>query len=151
MSKTKCCFGSVFLFIFSSVQLLSCIWLFATPWTAAHQTSLSITGSQSFLIFMSVELVMPSISFSVVSFSSYLQSCPASGSFPMGRLFISGGQRIGPSASASVLPMNLLVILPFYSTSQGPLNSSSLCLVQRTARDDTVITCRSEKASRWLF
>ena len=46
--------------LFSSVQLSSCVWLFATPWTAADQASLSITNSQSLLKFMSIELVMPS-------------------------------------------------------------------------------------------
>ena len=46
------------------------------------------------------------ISFSVVPFSSRLQSFPASGSFPMSQFFESGGQSIGTSASASVLPMN---------------------------------------------
>ena len=45
---------------FSSVQSLSCVQLFATPWTAAHQASLSITNSQSLLKLMSVESVMPS-------------------------------------------------------------------------------------------
>ena len=40
--------------------MLSCIWLFAMPWTAAHQASLSFTISQSILKFMSIELVMPS-------------------------------------------------------------------------------------------
>ena len=45
---------------FSSVQLLSCVWLFATPWTVPHQASLSITNSQSFLKLMSIESVMPS-------------------------------------------------------------------------------------------
>ena len=45
---------------FSSVQLLSRVWLFATPWTAAHQASLSITNSRSLLKLMSIELVMPS-------------------------------------------------------------------------------------------
>ena len=45
---------------FSSVQLLSHVQLFATPWIAAHQASLSITNSQSLLKLMSVELVMPS-------------------------------------------------------------------------------------------
>ena len=45
---------------FSSVQSFSCVWLFVTPWTAAHQASLSITISQSLLKFMSIELVMPS-------------------------------------------------------------------------------------------
>ena len=45
---------------FSSVQLLSHVRLFATPWTAAHQASLSITNSQSLLKLISIELVMPS-------------------------------------------------------------------------------------------
>ena len=44
----------------SSVQSLSCVWLFATPWIAAHQASLSITNSQSLLKLMPIELVMPS-------------------------------------------------------------------------------------------
>ena len=43
----------------SSVQLLSCVWLFVTPWTAAHQASLSITNSWSLLKLMSIESVMP--------------------------------------------------------------------------------------------
>ena len=46
-----------YLYQFSS---LSCVWLFATPWTAAHQASLSIANSQSLLKLMSIELVMPS-------------------------------------------------------------------------------------------
>ena len=46
--------------IFSSVQLLSHVQLFATPWNAARQASLSITNSQSLLKLMSMELVMPS-------------------------------------------------------------------------------------------
>ena len=49
----------------------------------------------------------PTISSFVISFSSCLQSAPESGSFPMGQLFPSGGQSIGASASASVLPMNI--------------------------------------------
>ena len=49
----------------------------------------------------------PTISSSVVPFSSCLQSFPASGSFPMNQLFAPGGQRIGVSASASVLPVNI--------------------------------------------
>ena len=44
---------------FSSVQLLSHVQLFATPWTATHQASLSITNSQSLLRLMSIETVMP--------------------------------------------------------------------------------------------
>ena len=45
---------------FSSIQSLTCVQLFATPWTAAHQASLSITKSWSLLKLMSIELVMPS-------------------------------------------------------------------------------------------
>ena len=91
---------------FSSVQSLSCVQLFATPWTAARQASLSFTISRSLLKLMSVESVMP---------SNHLILCrplllppsifPASGSFPMGQFFASGGQSIG--VSASVLPMNI--------------------------------------------
>ena len=46
--------------VFSSVQSLSRVWLFVTPWTAAHQVSLSFTNSQSLLKLMSIKLVMPS-------------------------------------------------------------------------------------------
>ena len=49
----------------------------------------------------------PTISSSVITFSSCLQSFPASGSFPRSQFFASGGQCIGASASASVLPMNI--------------------------------------------
>ena len=49
----------------------------------------------------------PTVSSSVVPFSSCLQSFPGSGSFPMSWLFASGSQRIGASASASVLPVNI--------------------------------------------
>ena len=45
---------------FSSFQLLTCVWLFATPWTAAHQVSVCITNSWSFLKLMSINSVMPS-------------------------------------------------------------------------------------------
>ena len=92
--------------IFSSVQLLSCVQLSATPWTAARQASLSITNSWSPPKLMFVVSVMPSnLSSSVVPFSSCPQSFPASGSFQMSQLFASGGQSTGVSASTSVLPM----------------------------------------------
>ena len=53
--------GNLFdLWFFSSVQLLSCVQLFATPWPTAHQASLSITNSQSILKLKHIELVMPS-------------------------------------------------------------------------------------------
>ena len=54
----------------------------------------------------------PTISSSVIPFSSCLQSFPASGSFPMTHLYASGGQSMGASASASVLPMNIQDWLP---------------------------------------
>ena len=93
---------------FSSVKLLSHVQLFVTPCTAACQSSLSITNSQSLLKLMSIELVMhPSISSSVIPFSFCLQSFPPSGSFPMSQPFASGGQSNGASASASVLPINI--------------------------------------------
>ena len=52
--------GFSFCFPFSSVQLLSRVWLSATPWTAARQASLSITNSRSFLKLMSIESVISS-------------------------------------------------------------------------------------------
>ena len=94
-------------FIVYSVQSLSRVRLFVTPWTAARQASLSITNNRSSLKLMSIESVYhPAISSSVVPFSSCPQSLPASGSFPMIQLFAWGGQSIGVSALASVLPMN---------------------------------------------
>ena len=83
-----------------SVQSLSRVRLFATPWTAAGQASLTITNSWSLLKLMSITTVMP---------SNYLILChplllllsifPASGSFPTCWFFASGGQSIGASAS----------------------------------------------------
>ena len=90
------------------VQSLSHVWLFVTSWTAALWASLSFTISWSLLKLMVIELVMPSnVSSSVTPFSSCLQSFPASGAFLMSWLFASGGQSVGASASASVLPMNI--------------------------------------------
>ena len=59
----------------------------------------------------------PTISFSVIPFSSRLQAFPASGSFPVSQLFTSGGQSIGVSASSSVLPMNTQDWSPLWWTS----------------------------------
>ena len=79
-----------------------------TPWTAACQVSLSFTISWNLHKFMSTESVMPSNHFILCCpFSSCPQSFPASGSFPVSRFFTSSGQRIGASASASVLPLNI--------------------------------------------
>ena len=78
---------------FSSVQSLSLVRLFATPWIAARQASLSITNSRSLLKLMPIESVMS---------STHLILCrplplPASGSFPVSQLFTWGGQSIGVS------------------------------------------------------
>ena len=94
--------------LFTLVQLLSHVQLFATPWTAAHQASLSITNSWSLLKLMSIESVMPLNHLILCRhFSSCLQSFPASGSFQICQFFTSGGQSIGVSALASVFPMNI--------------------------------------------
>ena len=86
------------------VQLLIHVQLFATTWIAARQVSLSFTVSLSWLNSCPFNSwCRPTISSSVVPFSSCLQSSPASESFPMSCLFASGGQSIG--ASASVLPI----------------------------------------------
>ena len=90
------------------VQLLSHIQLFATPWTAAHQSSLSFTTSWSLLKLMFIELVMPSNCLVLCHPLLFLPSnFQISGSFLMSQLFSPGGQSIGVSASASVLPMNI--------------------------------------------
>ena len=67
----------------------------------------------------------PTVSSSVAPSSSCLQSFPASGSFPMSRFFASGGQRIGASALAPVLPMNIQVWFPFVLTGLISLLSST--------------------------
>ena len=90
---------------FVVIQLLSCIWLFVTPWTAALQASLTFTISWSLLRLMSMELVMPSKHLVLCCpLFSWLQSFPALGSFLMSHFFASDGHSIGTSASASVLP-----------------------------------------------
>ena len=71
----------------------------------------------------------PTSSSSVVPFSSCLQSFPASGSFPMGQFFTSGGQTVGASFSASVLPMNIQDWFPFRWTGWISLQSKGLSRV----------------------
>ena len=98
------------------VQSLSRVQLSATPWTAACQSSLPFPITQSLLIFLSIKLVMPSSHLILCRPFSHLQSFPASGSFPMSQFFTSGGQSIGASASASVLPMNIQRCFPLELT-----------------------------------
>ena len=90
------------------VQSHSCVPLFVTPWTAARQTSLSITNSRRLIKLTCIESVMP---------SKYLILCHPllllPSIFPRIRVFTNelalriGGQSIGASTSASVLPMNI--------------------------------------------
>ena len=98
---------------FSSVQSLSRVRLFATPWIAACLASLSITYSQSSPKLMSIELVMPSSHLILCRRLLLLpQSLPASESFPMSQLFSWGGQSTGVSALPSIL---LLLLLSHFS------------------------------------
>ena len=93
--------------LFSSVQSLSPVQLFATPGTAARHASLSITNSRSLPKLMSTESVMPSNHLILCRpFLLCPQSFPASGSFPMSHFFALSVQNIGVSASTSVPPMN---------------------------------------------
>ena len=74
----------------------------------------------------------PTISSSVVPFSSYLQSFPPSWSFKMSPFFTSGGQSIGVSASASVLPMNTQDWFPLGWTGWISLQSKGLRVLSNT-------------------
>ena len=89
------------------VQLLSHVWLCdPVNCSALGLPVIHRPGVCSDLCLLS-QWCHPTILSSVVPFSSCLQSFPASGSFPVSRLFASGGQSIGASASASVLPVNI--------------------------------------------
>ena len=92
---------------FNSVQFLSPVRLFVTPWTTSHQASLSITNSWSSLTLMTLELVMPSNLLIPCHPLLPPSSFPTSGSFPMSHFFASDGQSFGASILASVLPMNI--------------------------------------------
>ena len=129
-------------FSFIVIQLLSQVWLFVTPWTAAHQASLSITNSQSLLKLMSIKSAM---------LSNYLILCchllllpssfPASGSFQMSQLLASGGQR---SFSFNISPSNEHLGLISFRMDwldllavQGTLNS----LLQHHSSKSSILWC----------
>ena len=115
---------------FSSVQFSrSVVSDFATPRIAAHQTSLSPTPGVHSYSCPSSWWCHPAISSSVVPFSSCPQSPPASGSFSISQLFAWGGQSIGVSASASVLPMNTQDCSPLGWTGWISLQSKGLSRV----------------------
>ena len=113
---------------------------------------------------MSIESVChPTITSSVVPFSSCLQSLPESGSFQTSQFFASGGQSIGDSASASVLPMNiqdgrvdllavqgtLKSILQHHSSKPSLFCYSAFFRVQLSCRYMT--TGKTEALTRWTF
>ena len=109
---------------FNSVQSLSRILLFVTPWTAAHRPPCPSSTPRDYSNSCPLsQWCHPTISSSVVPFSSCPQSFPISGSFQMSPLFTSGGQSIGVSASASVLPMNIQDWFPLGWTGWSPLQS----------------------------
>ena len=85
----------------------------------------------------------PTISSSVIPFSSHLQSFPESGSFPKSRLFASSGQSIGVSASASVLPMNIQGWFPLGWTGWISLQSTGLSksLFQHHSSKASILQC----------
>ena len=119
----------------NSFLLFSCSVVsdFVTPWTAACQASTS-TISWSLLRLMFVESVMPSNHLNFCHpFSFSLLSFPESGSFPMSRPFTSGGQSIGASASASILPMNIQDWFPLGLTVLISLQSKGLSRVFSSA------------------
>ena len=112
------------------VQSLSHVWLFVTPWTAECQAFLSFTISWSLLKLMPIELVM---------LSNHLIFChplllllsifPNIRVFSVSWLFASGGQSIGVSASASVLPMNIHCRFPLELTGLISLLSKGISRV----------------------
>ena len=104
----------------------------------------------------------PTISSSVISFSSHLQFFPASGSFPMSQFFASGGQSIGVSASASVLSseysglisfrmdwLDLKSLLQHYSSKASILQCSAFFIVQFSHPYKT--TGKTIALTRWTF
>ena len=109
----------------SSFQSLSCVWLSATPCTTACQASLSPTPRVYSKSCPLSQWCHPTIA-SVIPFSAWLQSFPASGSFPMSHFFESGGLSIGISTSSSVLLMNIQDWFPLRRTGWISLKSKGL-------------------------
>ena len=109
---------------------LSLVQLFATPWTAARQASLSFTISLSLLKLMSIKTVVPSNLLILCCCLLLLPSIfPIIRIFPVSWLLASGSQRIGASASASVLLMNIQCWFPLELTGLISLLSKGLSWV----------------------
>ena len=152
--------------IFSSVQSLSHVWLFATPWTAARQASLSITNSWSPPRPCPLWWwCHPTILSSVIPFSSFPQSIPSSESFPVSQLFAWGGQSIGVSALASFLPKKSQGWSPSEWTGCSPrdsqessptpqfksINSSALSLLHSPLSHPYMTTGKTIALTRWTL
>ena len=110
----------------------------ATPWTAAHKASLSITISQKLLKLMSIESMMPSHPLLPPSPAFCLSQHQSL--FLMNQLFAPGGQSIGVSTSASVLPMSILDWFPLGLTGLISLQSKGQTL-------KSLLQCHSSKTS----
>ena len=151
---------------FAVVQSLSCVPILCNPMDCSRLPCPSPPlGACSDSCPLS-QRCHPTISSSVVPFSSYLQSFPASGSFPMSQFFASGGQNIGASASASVPPMNIQDWFPLGLTGWISLQSKGLSrifsntTVQRhqflgvqsfLLSNSHIHTCPLEKPQLWLY
>ena len=130
---------------FSSVQSLSHVRLFATPWITARQASLSITNSQSSIRLTSIESVMPSSHLILCHPLFLLPPIPTSiRVFPMSQLFTWGGQSTGVSALTLFLPkksrvdllQNVLVVFPAVQRTLKSLlqhHSSKASILRRSA------------------
>ena len=116
--------------------------LFVTPWTAAHQSPLSSTISQSLIKFVSFESVMPSNHLILCCPLLFChQSFPTSGSFPMSRLFAWGGPSTGASASASVPPVNI----------QGWFSLGMTDLISLLSKGLARVLCSTTIQKHWFF
>ena len=115
---------------FSTGQSLSCVQLAVTPWTEAHQASLSITNSWSLLKLMSIKSVMPSNHLILCHPLLLLPSIfPRIRVFSIRSIFASGDQNIGVSALALVLPVNIQEWFPLGLTALISLQSKGLSRV----------------------
>ena len=121
----------------------------STAWPAAHQATLSSTISQSCSNSCSLsQWFYPTISSSETPFSFCLQSFSASRSFPVSQLFTSGGQSIGTSTSASVLPTNIQGWFPLGLTGLISLQSKGLSRVFSSA---TIRKCQFFNTRPYLW
>ena len=111
---------AVYLMSQTLVQLLSPVWHVVSPWAAVRLPCLSLSPWVCSNSCPLSQCCHPTIPSSVIPVSSCPQSFPASGFFPLSRLFTSGGQSIGASASVSVLPVIIEGCFPLGLTAVNP-------------------------------